>query len=161
MPVKGALDVRSSQQGQGHTRRLKFQLKESVGPPLIDVLHAGTPFNKLVCGTDVSSKLEEDDQVSENNDVMGVSEDSLTYEEGFFFFWKSALLAQTAIGVSKMTSSDIVSVHSHQHPWLVVPVDPVHSSNNLMKSLLLECFDVSFNYKIFVQDNLLSLISLP
>ena len=43
--------------------------------------HRDCPFNK-VCGTDDSSRLE-DDQVSENSDVIGVSEDSLTDEEGF------------------------------------------------------------------------------
>ena len=48
--------------------------------------HRDCPFNKKkkVCSTDVSSRLEEEgDQVSENSDVIGVSEDSLTDEEGF------------------------------------------------------------------------------
>ena len=44
--------------------------------------HRDCPFNKKVCSTDVSSRLE-DDQASENSDAIGVSEDSLTNEEGF------------------------------------------------------------------------------
>ena len=48
-PVKRALHVR---QGQGHTRRPKCQLKESVGhvgPPLIDVLHTETVLSTRRC----------------------------------------------------------------------------------------------------------------
>ena len=74
--------------------------------------HRDCPFHKKVCDTDVSSRLEEDDQVSENSDVVGVSEDSLTDEEGF------SLERCTASSDSdwKTTSSDIhvVSVHVEQ-----------------------------------------------
>ena len=59
--------------------------------------------------TDVSSRLEEDDQVSKNSDVIRVSEDSLTHEEGF------PLEESTASSDSNWCFEDhIVSVHVEQ-----------------------------------------------
>ena len=67
--------------------------------------HRDCPFNKM-CSTDVSSWLAEDDQASENSDVIGVSEESLTDEEGF------SLEERTASSDSDWCFEDDILRHS-------------------------------------------------
>ena len=77
----------------------------ACGPPLTDGLTTETV--KKMRGGDIYSRLE-DEQASENSDVIQLSEDSQSDSDGLSL--EGYIKARVVIGVYKMTSSDSMSV---------------------------------------------------